>query len=123
MTKGVDGGERDVTFGHTQSDARFSGEGEDCVDVSQVSIEIRGVNDDVVNIDKSNLPLIVTKNLIHKTLENSRTILEAERHELPLVEPTVGSESGLGFGVFGERDLVETLVGIEGGEPFHSIEL
>lgn len=65
----------------------------------------------------------MTENLIHKVLENSRSIFEAEWHELPLVESTVGTESGLRFGVFREVDLVETLVGIKGGEPFQAVEL
>lgn len=45
------------------------------------------------------LPLIATKNLIHKALGNGRSILEAKGHELPLVDATVGSEGRFGFWV------------------------
>lgn len=123
MSKCIDRGESDVAFQHTKGDAGLLSEGEDGVDVFQVGFEVGGVDNDVVDVDESDLPFVATKDLVHKVLEDSRSILETERHELPLVKPTVSAKGRLGFGIIGERDLVKTLIGVEGREPLHTVEL
>jgi hypothetical protein len=79
-------------------------------------VQIVAVNDDVVDIDKCDLPLVSTEYLVGQTLENARTCLQTKRHPFELVQAFVCAEGSLRLIFFIDFDLVKTFIGVEGGK-------
>ena len=75
---------------------------EDVSDVLAMGGEVRGVDEDVVEVDHNARVQHVGEDAIDKVLERGRGISETERHYQPLEGAIAGVEGGLPFVFIGD---------------------
>ena len=102
-----------MTFLERKGQARFGPEREYSADIFDVSCNLLAVDNDVIDLNEGGLPLKTTENLVHTALKDGRSVSQAGRHTLVLVEIPVSPEGGL-LSVFGCKfNLVESFVGVD----------
>ena len=85
-------------------------------------LERLGIHDDVVDVDVG-VVNHVGKRHVHGTMEGSRGIGEAKRHNRPLERSIASLEGGLRFISFSDSDLMETTGKIHFSEVFPDCQL
>ena len=85
MSERFDRGISDVRLSGAKSKPGFLGKRQNVSNIGAMLLEVRRVDDDVVNVNEDGLPLITTENFVHKALENARAVLESERHPFVLM--------------------------------------
>jgi hypothetical protein len=111
----------ELAFGGLDGEAEFGKALKNLAAVLDVIIPVGAEDDDIIEVDKRELPLETSKKSIHNPLKSSGCIAQAEWHDPELVVSAAKSENGLVPVLWSDGYLPIPTLEIQAGEVLRAL--